>query len=523
MTDDPSIAPAARYAAVYCRKSTEQHVADDAKSVTRQLEQARAYAARHGWTVDDAHVYVDDGISGSEFARRPGLMALLNSLKPRPPFGVLLIADADRLGREQVETAYVMKQINQAGVRIHEVKGQGRELLLDSPLDKMVMAVLAGAAELERAKARERTRDALQRKAERGHVTGGHTFAYDNVVITDAAGRRSHVARRINEAEARVIRQLFDLYASGLGYQAIALQLNAEGALAPTPKRPGLPQGWAPSSVREALHRALYRGELVWGRTQKRDPWGRKRQQACDEARWVRHYDEALRIVSEDVWQATRARLEGSRQSYLRWTHGKLWGRPASGLASRYLLTGLGTCAECGGGVTVEQRTHGPRGGRRRVVHFYGCYTHRSRGPRTCANDLVVPMAVADAGLLTAFEAQLLHPAVIRAGFAALRAALTAAPPDAADAERLRRELAALETQLAHLTQAIKLGGVLPSLVAEVQTLEAAARCAPGWRGSRIRPRSRPPTSATSRRRSWRGSTTGAACCASSRPLPGRC
>src|SRR5262245_28474588 len=108
-------------AAVYCRKSTDQSgVTDDEKSVTRQLEQSRRYATRHGWTVLDEHIYVDDGVSGSEFAKRPGLVALLNMLKPKPRFHVLLIADADRLGREQIETSYILKQLSQAGVRIHE-------------------------------------------------------------------------------------------------------------------------------------------------------------------------------------------------------------------------------------------------------------------------------------------------------------------------------------------------------------------------------------------------------------------
>ena len=34
--------------AVYARKSTEQSVADEAKSVTRQIEHASAYAVRKG-------------------------------------------------------------------------------------------------------------------------------------------------------------------------------------------------------------------------------------------------------------------------------------------------------------------------------------------------------------------------------------------------------------------------------------------------------------------------------------------
>jgi DNA invertase Pin-like site-specific DNA recombinase len=59
-------------AAIYVRKSTEQNVSDEEKSVTRQIDQARAFAERKGWTVDDAHVYADDGISGAEFVKRRG-------------------------------------------------------------------------------------------------------------------------------------------------------------------------------------------------------------------------------------------------------------------------------------------------------------------------------------------------------------------------------------------------------------------------------------------------------------------
>ena len=44
-------------AAIYARKSTEQHVADEPKSVARQIEHARAPTRRKGWTVaDDARL-----------------------------------------------------------------------------------------------------------------------------------------------------------------------------------------------------------------------------------------------------------------------------------------------------------------------------------------------------------------------------------------------------------------------------------------------------------------------------------
>ena len=78
-------------AAIYARKSTDQSgISDEQRSVVRQVEHARSYAARKGWHVLDEHVYVDDGISGAEFATRQGYVRLMNALKLRPPFQVLV-------------------------------------------------------------------------------------------------------------------------------------------------------------------------------------------------------------------------------------------------------------------------------------------------------------------------------------------------------------------------------------------------------------------------------------------------
>ena len=97
-------------AAIYARKSTEQNgVADEQKSVARQIDHARQYAAKKGWIVADEHVYVDDGISGAEFANRPGFLRLMNALKPRAAFQVLVMSEESRLGREAIETAYALE------------------------------------------------------------------------------------------------------------------------------------------------------------------------------------------------------------------------------------------------------------------------------------------------------------------------------------------------------------------------------------------------------------------------------
>jgi hypothetical protein len=86
-----------------------------------------------------------------------------------------------------------------------------------------------------------------------------------------------------------------------------------------------------------------------------------KRQRPRPEQDWVRLAVPELPIVSEDLWHAAHERLEASRATYLRTIQGKLWGRPASGIESKYLLTGLVQCSYRGGSLHVRSREHGKR------------------------------------------------------------------------------------------------------------------------------------------------------------------
>jgi DNA invertase Pin-like site-specific DNA recombinase len=385
-------------AAIYARKSTDQSgVADDQKSVARQVEHARAYAERKGWTVDDAAIFVDDGIGGAEFANRPGFLRLMNALKPRPAFQVLIVSEESRLGREQIETSYARKQLVTSGVQIWCYLDD-RQRTIDSPMEKAMLALQGMADEMEREKARQRTYDAMARKARAGHVTGGRVFGYDNVPALDAAGHRSHVERRVNDREAMVIRRIFELCAAGQGVRAIAKQLNAAGEPAPRAQQ-GRPVAWSASSIWEALRRPLYRGEVVWNATRKRDTWGRKHQQPRAAGEWIRQDRPELRIVADDLWQAAHDRLGGAREDYIRRNAGRVWGRPVNGTDSKYLLTGLAQCALCGGGLFIHSRSHGAR-----RAHFYACSTYYHRGSGVCRNSQVLPMVRIDTEVLTAFQ-----------------------------------------------------------------------------------------------------------------------
>lgn len=79
--------------------------------------------------------------------------------------------------------------------------------MLNSPTDK-IMGSLTTCDELECEKARQRTYDAMLRKATAGHVCGA-SYGYRSVEVVGTDGRRSHVEREIDPAEADVIRQIF--------------------------------------------------------------------------------------------------------------------------------------------------------------------------------------------------------------------------------------------------------------------------------------------------------------------------
>jgi hypothetical protein len=154
----------------------------------------------------------------------------------------------------------------------------------------------------------------------------------------------------------------------------------------------------------------------------------------------------ALQIVSPELWQAAHDRLEGTRQSYLRGTGGRLWGRPANGIESKDLLSGLAACGWCHGSLEVRSGG-GTRGGRR---HFYGCTSYQRRGTAVCRNRFELLLSPTEDAVLSAIEREVLDPAVVDLALTEAQALLR--QPVALDpsrAEALESELTDLEAGIA--------------------------------------------------------------------------
>jgi site-specific DNA recombinase len=453
-------------AAIYGRKSTDQSdTAEDAKSITRQGEGGRAFAAARGWAVDERYVILDDDISGAEFTKRPGYMRLLNALKSKPPFDVLIVMSTDRLGREQFEMGYGLKQLAQAGVKVYSYL-DGREIKMESAIDKFMLSAMNFAAEIEREKAAQRVSDALLRKARNGYVCGGRCFGYINVVVNGPDGRRSHVDREIHREQALIVVRIFVMCANGMGVKAIAKALNAERVPSPEPQR-GRPSAWAPSSVRAVLYRDAYRGIYVYNATKQSDAWGQQTCQDRPETEVIRTPVPHWRIVSDDIWNAAHRRLDAAGAIYLRNTNGQVWGRPPSELASKYLLSGKLRCACCGASMTVRSGASG-----KKRFYYYVCASYDTRGRSICSNSLLLPLPGADEEIIGKMTSLLDADVVQGAIDDAVELLRADQVGDGARREGLRREIEVNTAEQARFVEAIAAGGDIAALTAALKARE---------------------------------------------------
>ena len=378
-------------AAIYARKSTKQDdVAEEAKSVPRQVNGARAFIKKKEWHLDESCVYTDDGVSGALFENRAEFQRMMRDAALRA-FHALVFFDLDRFGRDAQKTMVALNTLADLDIEIWDYS-KGRAIDLDSFETRLPTILQAEFAEQNRNQIRKHTREALLRKFELGLVAGCRIFGYTN------DGPKGNRVRVVNKDEAAVVREIYERYARGEGYRQIAWALNKRGVPSPRAQR-GRPAGWEPSTIRGLLDRRLYRGEDVYGRSVKmygrelrRRDKNSKREKAQvrrPEDKWLKRDAPELRIIDEALAEAVRARRDDRASRYLRATSGRLIGGPSS-TGAKYLLSGMLRCP-CGAGFEALKG-----GNWRHRGAVYVCAARRRKGPDVCAYDLAFPIEQTD-------------------------------------------------------------------------------------------------------------------------------
>ena len=426
-------------AVVYARYSSDQQ--RDA-SIEDRIEVCRRLIDQQDWTL--LRTYEDRAISGgSRF--RPGYQQMLADAE-RGRFDVIVVEALDRLGRKLADIADLHDRLQFANVAIHTAS--------TGEVTTMHVGMLGTMAQLYLSDLREKTRRGQLGRVLKGRIPGGKAYAYD--VVDGAEGG----VRRINEAEASVVRRIFHTFAAGQSPRAIAKALNAEGV--PGPR--GRP--WRDTTIRGQVDRgtgilnnALYVGRLEWNRCSyvKNPATGKRVPRLNPREAWEVVEVPELRIVDDSLWNVVKARQKEVRIEIGRDEDGNALNRAHR---RQFLLSGLLECGVCGAGYTIVG------------LDRYGCAARRSAG--TCSNDHTIRRQEIEARVLGGLKDKLMAPDMVAAFIDEYQAEVNRA---AREAEQTlasdRRERAEVVRKIEAILKAIEDGMYHPSMKERMQALEA--------------------------------------------------
>jgi site-specific DNA recombinase len=432
-------------AVIYARYSSDNQ--RDA-SIEDQVRQCRARIEQEKWRLED--VYSDHAISGAT-TLRPGYQKMLEDARAGC-FEVLVAEALDRLSRDQENIAGLFKQLCFAGVKLITLsEGEIGELHvgLKGTMNALFLKDLA-----------HKTRRGLEGRIRQGKSGGGLCFGYEVVCKIDTSGKALRGERRINEAEAAIVRRIFREFAQGRSPKAIAQVLNKEGIPGPAGK------SWGPSTIygnwqrgTGILNNELYIGRLVWNRQQfVKDPRTGKRQARPNpESTWIIEQVPHLRIVDDDLWLSVKERQQDSRSRVVTKDKGI---RSERARRPNYLLSGLLRCGTCGGGFSKISQSH------------YGCSTARNKG--TCDNLLTVRRDVLEATVLDGLKNQLMQPDLVAAFVDEFHREMNRQRAEQdGHRDRTARDLEKAEREIRRLIDAIKAGVSGAAVKDEMTALEA--------------------------------------------------
>lgn len=206
--------------AIYTRKSTEEGLDMEFNSLDAQRESGENYIAsqkERGWICMEQH-YDDGGFSGGN-VERPALKQLLADIKAGK-IDVVVVYKIDRLSRSICDFAELCKFFDQNNTSFISVT---QDINTATSAGRMMLNILVTFAQYEREIIGERIRDKVAASKKKGKYCGGMPpMGY----IVD----RDTKKLKIDEAGAKIIRRIFELYTE-LGSAAdVADQLNAEGS-----------------------------------------------------------------------------------------------------------------------------------------------------------------------------------------------------------------------------------------------------------------------------------------------------
>ena len=269
--------------AAYCRVSTGSE--EQLNSLKNQSEFFKSYAQKNNYEL--YKIFADRGISGKSYKNRPEYLSMLESAGKKE-FDMLLVKDISRFARNTVDFLNGIRLLKSKGIEIRFLSAN-QTVLGES---EFVLTMFAALAQEESYNLSKRIIFGKKSGAKQGRTpccVYGYKYENKYNLVKDSF-------------ESEIVKEIFDLYSDGFGLRKISQYLTDKNV--PT-KRCGK---WQFKTIRRILSNRIYIREIINNKSTTDDFLSGTRKKV-DENEWIIHYNENLRIVSDEQFQVVQNKL----------------------------------------------------------------------------------------------------------------------------------------------------------------------------------------------------------------------
>ncbi|WP_374308368.1 recombinase family protein [Methylocella sp.] len=369
-------------AALYLRVSTGRQ-AEGEVSLPSQRDLTTRYCLGNGWQIVDE--YVEPGATATD-DRRPVFQAMLErACDADRPYDVIVVHAFSRFFRDGVGMELTVRKLRRHGVEVVSMT----QPTGSDPSQEMMRQIIGIFDEYTSKENGKNVTRAMKENARQGFWNGASPPLGYTIVEAEKRGQKIKKRLAVDPVEAETVRLIYRLCIEGdhltntpaLGLKQTVNWLNSRGYRT---KRGG---AFGIGPLHHILTNTAYVGRWRYNirsaKTREKKP----------EAEIVEIAVPA--ILDQSTFDRVQAKLAANNP---RVTAPRVVNGPI-------LLTGLASCAHCGGGMT--QRTGTSRSGR--VYTYYACASRAQKGPTACKGNSI-RMAFLDDLVLRAIKEKLFTP-----------------------------------------------------------------------------------------------------------------
>ncbi|MFE9078648.1 recombinase family protein [Bacillus mobilis] len=343
--------------AVYVRVSSDKD--EQVSSVENQIDICRYWLESNGFEWNDDAVYFDEGISGTAWLERHAMQRILNKARKKE-LDTVIFKSIHRLARDLKDALEIKEILLGHGVRLITIE-EGYDSHYEGKNDMKFEMYAMFASQLPKTLSVSVTA-ALAAKVRRGGYTGGFVpYGYD--IVDDKYA--------INDEEATLVREIFELYSQGFGYIKIANTINDKGART----RKGVP--WTFSTVSKMIKNPAYKGTYTMQKYGTVKVNGRKKKVINPKEKWVIFEDHHPAIISHELWDKVNDKDPNKFKKKRR-------------VSTTNELRGITVCAHCGTAMSKRNSINVSKNGKETEYSYMICNWSRITARRECVRHVPI-------------------------------------------------------------------------------------------------------------------------------------